>query len=359
MDSLMGTPRILTFGEVMARLATPGHQRFQQAMPGSLEVTFAGAEVNAAVAVAQLGGSAAFVTALPEHEVADAVVANLRGLGVDTRHIVRTPQGRLGLFFLEHGVNQRPAQVIYDRAGSSVSLLPADAYDWDAAFAGAGWFHVSGVTPAISANAADVALHAMRRAKTLGLRVSFDMNFRRRLWQWETGTPPQELAARVVRGLLAHADLFMGGPEDIALLTGEPVRSDDTRHAARLLTAKFRNLTYVAMTLRETVSASHHRLGGMLYAAESGQAYLAPRRGEHYAPYDIPNIVDRPGGGDAFAAGLLLALMTKELLEPSTAVAFATAASCLAHGIPGDFALMGRSEVEALMRGGDGGRIVR
>jgi 2-dehydro-3-deoxygluconokinase len=240
-----------------------------------------------------------------------------------------------------------------------VSLLPAEAYHWDAAFTGADWFHVSGVTPAISANAANVSLHAMQRAKARGLRVSFDMNFRRRLWQWEPGWLPQDLAARIVRGLLPHADLFIGGPEDIALLTGEPLRGDDTRYAAGLLAGKFPNLTHVAMTLRETISASHHRMGGTLYTTQSGQAHLAPQREAHYSPYDMPNIVDRPGGGDAFAAGLIFALTTAELLEPKTAIAFATAASCLAHSIPGDFALMKRSEVETLMRGGEGGRIIR
>jgi 2-dehydro-3-deoxygluconokinase len=355
----MAIPRIITFGEVMARLATPGHQRFQQAMPGSLDIAFAGAEVNVAVAVAQLGGSAAFITALPEHEVADAVMTNLRGLGVDTRFVVRTPVGRLGLFFLEHGVNQRPAQVIYDREGSSVSLLTAEAYAWDDAFAGADWFHVSGVTPAISARAAEVAEYAMRRAKACGVKVSFDMNFRRRLWQWEPGTTPHELAARTVRDLLAHADLFIGGPEDIGLLTGEPLRNDDTRYAAQQLTARFPHLSHVAMTQREAASASHHRLGGVLYVSAGGGAHLAPQRGEHYVPYDMPGIVDRPGGGDAFAAGLLLALATAEWSAPSAAIAFATAASCLAHSIPGDFALLRRSEVETLMHGGDGGRIIR
>ena len=339
----------------MARLAAPGHQRFSQSMPGTLEVTFAGAEANVAAAIAQLGGEAAFVSALPENALADAAVAQLRALGVDTRHLVRTPRGRLGLFFLEQGVDQRPPQVIYDRTDSSFSLLPAEAYDWDSLFAGAAWFHLSGVTPAIAANAANVALHAVRAASERGLRISFDMNYRSRLWQWEPGTPPRDLAARVVRGLLPYVHLFIGGPDDIALLTGEPPHGD----AARQLTARFVNLTHVAMTIREVLSASHHRLGGMLYDAAAGAAYPAPQPGGQFTPCDMPHIVDRLGGGDAFAGGLLFALTTPELAAPATAVAFATAVSCLAHSIPGDFARIQRHEAEALMLSAAAGQVIR
>lgn len=349
----MPTSRIITFGEVMARLAPPGHRRFSQSMPGTLEVTFAGAEVNVAVAITQLGGEAAFVSALPQNELADAAVANLRSLGVDTRHIVRTPRGRLGLFFLEQGVGQRPSQVIYDRAGSSVSLLPAEAYDWDSLFAGVDWFHLSGVTPAISANAADVALRAVSEASARGLRVSFDMNFRSKLWQWEPGTPPRELAARIVRGLLPFVHLFIGGPDDIALLNGEPHRKDDHRWSARQLTAQFPNLTHVAMTIREVLSASHHRLGGMLYAVATDAAYPVPKL------HDMTHIVDRLGGGDAFAGGLIFALTTPELSDSQTAVAFAAAVSCLAHSIPGDFARIHRHEVETLMLNSAAGQVIR
>lgn len=335
----------------MARLMPPGARRFAQAVPGAWELSLAGAEVNVAVAVAQLGGEAAFVTALPQHEMADAVVAHLRGLGVETRHIVRTPRGRLGIFFLEEGAGQRPAQVIYDREGSSVSLLPAEDYDWETIFAGADWFHLSGITPALSAQAADVAQHAMREAAARGLTVSFDMNFRRKLWQWEPGTPPRELAARVVRGLLPFAHLFIGGPDDIALLAGKLPGSEDTIYAAQQISGQFSNLTRVAMTLREAVSASHHRLAGMLYETGSSQSFLSPPPAGGFSAHDMPHMVDRLGGGDAFAAGLIFALTMQEFSEPQTAVSFATAASCLAHSIPGDFALLRRAEVEALMRG--------
>jgi 2-dehydro-3-deoxygluconokinase len=175
--------RVVTFGEIMARLAAPGFKRFQQAMPGTLDVTFAGAEASIAASIAFLGGDAAFVTALPEHAIADACVANLRSLGVNTRHILRTPQGRLGLYFLETGANQRPGNVIYDREGSAIAITPATDYDWNAIFAGAEWFIVSGITPAISRNAADVTLIALREASQRGVKVAIDMNYRSKLWQ--------------------------------------------------------------------------------------------------------------------------------------------------------------------------------
>jgi len=355
----MSAPRIITLGEIMARLTVPGWHRFQQAIPGRLEATFAGAEANVAVALAQLGAESAFVTALPQHELADAAVANLRALGVDTRHIVRTPEGRQGLFFLEPGMNQRPAQVIYDREGSSFSLLPVEAYEWEAILAGADWLHVSGVTPAISANAANVALHAVQTAAARGLRISFDMNFRSKLWQWEPGTPPRALAARTVRGLLPQVQLFIGGPEDIALLTAEPLVSREAHAAAGQLTAEFPNIALVASTVREGLSASHHRLSGTLYRADTGESVLAPQVDGHFQPYDMPHMADRLGGGDGFAAGLIFALTTPELAEPQTAVSFATALSCLAHSIAGDFCVVQRAEVEALMHGGNAGRVNR
>lgn len=171
--------RVVTFGEIMARLATPGHRRFGQAMPGSLDVTFAGAEASVAGSIAYLGGEAAFVTALPDHALADACVAEVRSLGVDTRHILRTPDGRLGLYFLETGANQRPGNVIYDRAGSSVALTPADAYDWQAILEGAEWFVVSGITPAISRHAAEATATALREASRRGVKVAIDMNYRK------------------------------------------------------------------------------------------------------------------------------------------------------------------------------------
>jgi 2-dehydro-3-deoxygluconokinase len=355
----MTAPRIITFGEIMARLAVPGWRRFQQAVPGSLEATFAGAEANVAVALAHLGGNPAFVTALPEHELADAAVAGMRAEGVDTRHVVRSPEGRMGLFFLEQGLNQRPGQVIYDRAGSVFSLLPPEAYDWESILAGADWLHLSGITPAVSHNAAGVALHAVEAASARGIRVSFDMNYRSKLWNWEPGTPPRELAARTVRTLLPHVNVFFGGLDDIALLMDKPVVLTDHHAASRQLTAEFPNVTHVAAALREALSASRHRLSGTLYGAATGVSVLAPQEGGHFQPYDMPHMADCLGGGDAFAAGLIFALNTPELASPQTAVSFATALSCLAHTIEGDFCVVRRVEVEALMQGVAGGRVIR
>lgn len=354
--------RIVTFGEIMGRLAAPGFKRFQQAMPGTLEVAFAGAEATVAASIAYLGGDAAFVTALPQHAIADACVANLRGLGVDTRHILRTPAGRLGLYFLETGANQRAGNVIYDREGASVAITPPEAYDWAAIFAGAEWFLISGITPAISRNAADVALTAMREASQRGLRVACDMNFRSKLWQWDASLKPRELASRTMRELMPLVDLFIGGREDAAEMLGIHARddaADPLLDVARQIVVAYPRITRVAMTLREGISATHNNIGGMLYDAALDQSFMAPLNNDRYQPYQITDMVDRLGGGDAFTAGLLFALTTPELAPPSIAVSFAVAAGCLAHSIEGDFNYSARSEIEALMAGAASGRVRR
>jgi 2-dehydro-3-deoxygluconokinase len=317
-------------------------------------MSLAGAELNVAVGYVQLGGEASFVTALPEHGIADGVLREIRGLGVETGQVVRSAEGRLGLFFLEAGSGHRAAQVIYDREGSVFSRVGPGSYDWDGVFAGAGRLHLSGVTPAISRNAAEVAMRAVEEAGVRGVPVSFDMNFRRRLWQWEPGKGAEELAAETVRGLMPGVELFIGGPDDVAMLTGEP-EAGKAGHAAaaRLLVSRWPNVKRVAMTMRESITATRQRLGGMLYEAEGAVVTMGP------VTYEMTEIADRLGGGDAFAAGLLTALDDPELREPEKAVAFAVAASCLAHTVPGDFALVSRGEVETLMRGGGGGRVVR
>lgn len=353
---------MVALGEVMARLETPGCGRFQQALPGVMDVTFAGAEASVAASIAYLGGDAAFVSALPEHAIADACVADLRSLGVDTRHILRTGHGRLGLYFFENGANQRPANVIYDREGSSMALLPPEAYDWEAIFAGASWFFLSGITPAISRNAAEVARVAVEEASVRGVRVAFDVNFRSKLWRWESGVEPRELAARTVRGLLPQVDLFIGGREDAGALLGIhacDAGGDPCLDVARQVVAEFPRMKQVAMTLRESISASHNDWGGMLYDAALDQAFYAPLKDGGFAPYPITNIVDRLGGGDAFSAGLLFALGDSELSSPRQAVAFAVAASCLSHSIQGDVNYSSRAEIEALMGGATAGRVVR
>ncbi len=355
----MPAAHIITFGEIMARLAVPGWRRFQQAIPGPLESTFAGAEVNVAVAVAQLGGHASFVSALPQHELADAAVANLRAMSVGVQHVARTPRGRMGLFFLEHGMNQRPASVIYDREGSAFSIASPDLWDWTAIFDGAYWLHLSGITPAISENTAALARHAVQAASQRGVRVSFDMNYRSRLWSWEPGTPPRELAKRVVCGLLPYVQVFFGGPDDIALLTGAPFTASENHAAAKRLAAQFPNLQCVAALLREQHCGAALRLSGALCDAVAGESCLAPQVAGHFDPYCLKQEADRLGGGDAFAAGLIFALTTPELAAPLTAVSFATALACLAHTIEGDFCAVRRCEVEGLMHGNTAGRVNR
>lgn len=237
---------VVTFGEIMGRLAAPGFSRFQQAMPGTLDVTFAGAEASIAASICYLGGDAAFVTAMPDHAIADACVANLRSLGVNTRHILRTPHGRLGLYFIEAGANQRPGNVIYDREGASIAITPATAYDWNAIFDGAEWFIVSGITPAISRNAADVTAIALREAAQRGVKVAIDMNYRGKLWRWDPALPPRELATRTLRELLPSADLFIGGREDAEAMLGIS-GSASLDDLARQLVQRFSRISRIAI----------------------------------------------------------------------------------------------------------------
>jgi sugar/nucleoside kinase (ribokinase family) len=221
--------RVVTFGEIMARIATPGFARFQQAMPGGVNVTFAGAEASIAASLAYLGIGVAFVTALPEHAIADACIADLRGLGVETKHILRTPEGRLGIYFLEHGANQRGGNVIYDRDGSSMAITTASAYDWNAIFTGCEWFVISGITPAISRNAAEVALIAVKEAAHSGIKVVCDMNYRTKLWRWEPPLSARELATRTMRELLRHVTVFVGGISDATAMLGIDFNDGDLK----------------------------------------------------------------------------------------------------------------------------------
>ena len=352
----------MTLGEIMARLAAPGFKRLQQAMPGSLDVTFAGAEASIAASISLLGGRAAFVTALPQNALADACIANLQSTGVETRHILRTSRGRLGLFFVEAGVNQRPGNVIYDREGSSVALTSAADYDWASIFTDAEWFVISGITPAISRNAAEVSLTAVREATSRGVKVACDMNYRSKLWQWDPPLQPRELATRIMRELMPFVDLFAGGREDIEALLGVPDSGSDPAALdtlARQLAVQFPRIQRVAMTRRETPSASHNQFGGMLYDAATGRTCFAPMLNGEPSMYEISQIVDRLGAGDAFIAGLLFSLTTPELCDQQTAVNFAAAAGCLAHSIEGDFNYVSREEVELLMKGASSGRVRR
>lgn len=347
--------RVVCFGEIMGRLAAPGFKRFQQCMPGSIGITFAGAEASIATSIAYLGGNAAFVTSLPSHAIADACVANLRSLGLDTRHILRTSDGRLGLYFLETGANQRPGNVIYDRENSAVAITPPEAYDWSAIFEGAEWFVVSGITPAISRNAANVTAIALREATQRNIKVAIDMNYRSKLWRWEPTLKPRELATRTMRELLPLADLFVGGREDAEAMLDMRDSGSYEELAIQIVT-QFPRVRRVAMTLRESISATHNNFGGFLYDATLNQAFFAPEKGRLYP---IANIVDRVGTGDAFTAGLVFAITTPELASPEIAVSFAAAAGCLSHSIEGDFNFSTRSEIEALIQGNTSGRVNR
>lgn len=361
--------KVTGFGEVMGRFAPDAFLRFAQAAPGRMNLTFGGAEFNVCGAIALMGGSAEFVTALPKNPLGDACVGFLRSLNVGTDNIIRTEAGRLGLYFLETGANQRPSNVIYDRENSSASLATPDSYDWDRIFEGSSWFHISGITPAISKNAAEASIMAVKKAREHRLTVSCDLNFRKKLWNWEPGAKPRELAEKIMRQILPHTDIVIANEEDAADVLGIHAGDSDV-HSGRLdigkypdvaakISSQFKNVSKVAITLRESISASHNNWGAMLHDVSTGKSYFAPLKDAQYTPYEIRDIVDRVGGGDSFAAGLIYALMDKELSPPQNAISFAVAASCLAHSIHGDINYVSRKEVESLMRGSGSGRVVR
>lgn len=359
---------VVTFGEIMCRLASPANLRLRQTR--ELEVTYAGAEASVAASICNFGGKARYVTALPKHALAEATMDTVRAVGIDTSCILRTDEGRLGLYFLETGANQRPSNVIYDRADSAIAITPADAYDWDSIFAGATWLHLSGITPALSKNAAEATLVAAQKAKAAGVTVSCDLNFRKKLWKWDSSKSSQELAEETMRKLLPFLDVVIANEEDCSDVLGIHAADTDV-HSGTLNTARypdvarqvveqFPNVSKVAITLRESLSATHNNWGAMLYDAESDTPVFAPLDSSgNYQSYEIKNIVDRVGGGDSFAGGLIFALTNEELSEPQTAVKYAVAASCLKHSIKGDFNFSTRQEVEALMGGSASGRVVR
>lgn len=359
---------VVTFGEIMGRMAAPENLRLRQTRV--IEVTYAGAEASVASSIRNFGGNARYVTALPKHTIADAVMDTLRAVGIDTQFILRTDNGRLGLYFLETGANQRPSNVIYDRAGSAVSLTPASQYDWEAIFTEARWLHISGITPALSKIAARATLTAARKAKSAGAKVSCDLNFREKLWRWDSSKERRELAEETMRAILPFVDVIIANEEDCFDVLSIHAEETDVNagtlntarypDVARQVSKQFPNLSKVAITLRASLSASHNNWGAMLYDVESDQPFYAPLDTDgKYQPYQIKNIVDRVGGGDSFAAGLIFALITPELSDSQTAVRYAVAASCLKHSIKGDVNWSTRAEVEALMGGSASGRVVR
>jgi 2-dehydro-3-deoxygluconokinase len=338
--------KAITFGEVMLRLATPGHLRFNQA--SVLELTFGGGEANVAVSLAQLGDEAAFVTRLPRNDIAEACIQQIRGLGVETRSIVRGGD-RMGIYFLETGASQRASTVTYDRTHSAIAELDPAELDWSSILEGGHWFHFTGITPALSDRAARAVEDGARAAKQLGLTVSCDLNYRKKLWS-------PERAQAVMSGLMPLVDYCIGNEEDAEKVFGIKAagvevsqgKIDRDRYVdvAAQLTDRF-GLQGVAITLRESYSASRNGWSGVYYHA--GHACFSHR-------YEI-DIVDRVGGGDAFAAGFIHAQAADQ--APQQVIDFAVAASCLKHTIPGDFNRVSLREVEALLGGDGSGRVQR
>ena len=344
--------RIVTFGEIMLRLATPGYLRFSQA--NELSATFGGGEANVAVSLANYGMEASFVTRLPENDIAVACVKDLRKNGVLTDHIIYGGE-RLGIYFLETGAVARASKVIYDRAHSSISEIQPGMIDWDRVFEGADWFHWTGITPAISQGAADVCLEAIRAANRLGVTVSCDLNYRKNLWKY--GKRADEVMPALVEG----CDIILGNEEDAEKVFGiKPEGFDATATAGRVDAAKFESVCRqlmarfprsrkVIITLRGSINANHNTWGGVLF---DGQRLYESAR------YDITHIVDRVGGGDSFMGGLIYGLLTYEG-DDQRVLDFAAAASCLKHTIYGDYNQVTVKEVENLMRGDGSGRVAR
>ena len=338
--------RVVTFGEIMMRLATPGRLRFSQAR--ELELTYGGGEANVAVSLANFGLDARFVTRLPANPFGDGAVSVLRSHGVDTSFVARGGE-RIGVYFLETGASQRASVVVYDRAGSAVSQVAPGEFDWARVFDGAGWFHFTGITPALGPSVAEATAEACRAAKEAGLTVSCDLNYRKKLW-----TPAQ--ARETMTSLMEWVDVAIGNEEDAekvfgikaegSNVEGGHVSAEGYEQVARTLAEKF-DLKSVAITLRESRSADENGWSAML---------LYEGRVHQSRKYDV-RIVDRVGGGDSFAAGLIYGLFTGKL--PQDALEFAVAASCLKHSVGGDFNLVSVAEVEALVKGDASGRVQR
>ena len=340
--------RYVTFGEIMLRLKAPGAERLFQSP--ILEATFGGGEANVAVGLARLGLDVAFVSVIPDNAVGDACIAELRRHGIDTSLMVRKGE-RLGVYFLEPGANQRPSKVIYDRSHAAISeASPADI-GWDRVFDRATWFHITGITPAISLSASELSLDAAKKAKEKGMMVSCDLNFRKKLWKYGKEAP------EVMGELVKYVDIAVGNEEDcqksLGIMVDVDVESgklevDKYRELTGKVLEAYPNLQKIAVTMRESYSADHNGWSAVL---NDGKEVLVSKR------YDIKDIVDRVGTGDTFAAGLIYGLNNLE--NEQDALEFAVAASCLMHSIPGDFPLISVNEVESLAGGEASGRVQR
>lgn len=339
--------KIVLFGELMLRLKPEGKERFLQSP--KFEAVFGGSEANVAVSLSIFGKNTTYVTALPDNAIGIGAARSLSYYGVKVEALYK--EGRLGIYFLEDGACQRPSQVIYDRAGSCVSVTKPEEYDWKAVFNGATWFHLSGVTPAVSLEAAQCAAEAMKQAKAAGATISLDLNYRKKLWKYG------KTASEVMRELASLADVLIANEEDVQNCLGIPLKNYNTpaesyRHLCEDVKKSFPNAKYVAVTLRHSYSADRNGWSAVLSGTEGFY---------ESAHYDIENIVERVGAGDSFAAGLIYGLTEFGQGEESErkALDFATAASCLKHSIPGDFNLATKDQVEALAKGNGNGRIQR
>ena len=340
--------KVLTFGEIMLRLKAPGHERFFQSP--MLEATFGGGEANVAVSLANYGMDAEFLTVLPQNDIANACIRKLRYFGVDTKKIVRG-DGRMGIYYLEAGANQLPSKVVYDRAYSSIALAKPGDIDWNKAFDGVSWFHITGITPAISESAMELSLESVKAAKKRGITVSCDLNYRKNLWKYG------KQASEVMRELAKYVNVAIANEEDVQksleitvdvnIESGELDREKYCALGDKVLEA-YPNMQYIAITLRESHSADWN---GWAACLNDGKDFYVSKK------YEIRDIIDRVGGGDSFAGGLIYGLNHYE--DKQSALEFAVAASCLKHSVIGDFNRVGVSDVEKLM-GGDGtGRVQR
>ena len=344
-----GPGRAVTFGEIMLRLSAPDGIRLAHAR--SLDVTYGGGEANVAASLAGFGVPARFISRVPSNDIGAGAIGFLRGLGVDTSCVVVEP-GRLGTYYLETGAAQRASRVVYDRAGSCIAVASADAYDWPALLDDATWYHSTGITPALSAAAAEAAIAAARAAREAGATVSIDLNYRAKLWDWGAS------AGEVMGRLVSEADVLIGNEEDADKVFGIRApgsavadgRVDPTGYAtvAQELSDRFPRLRLIAFTQRGSISATENTWSGVLWTPDSFHVARS---------YRISPIVDRVGAGDSFAAGLIYALMDRR--APADALEFAVAASCLKHSIRGDVNLVSVAEVDALAAGSGSGRVER
>jgi 2-dehydro-3-deoxygluconokinase len=340
---------VVSFGETMLRLAPPGFERFLQSP--QFVATFGGGEANVAVALAGFGNPARYITVLPPNNpIADALIGELRRFGVDASQVVRGP-GRMGVYFVETGSNQRPSKVVYDRENSAIALAKPGHIDWGKAFDRAGWFHITGITPALSQSAAELSMESMQAARAAGLTVSCDLNFRKNLWRY--GKTAQQVMSDLFRlvdiGIANEEDCqaALGIHADVDVASGQ-LDANAYRALAEKVLSAYPGLKMLAITLRESKSASHNGWSACLHDRKE---FILSRH------YEITHIVDRVGGGDSFAAGLIFGLLN--LKTAADALDFAVAASCLKHSIPGDFSRLTRDDVEQLLRSGGSGRVQR